>query len=92
MLFFGENGTLTMGCVIHDMSESGARIQIDPGADIPVDVILVHPRESMAHEAKIAWRRRGSVGLSFVATCDLKRLRERELDALRKFTGSNLPS
>jgi hypothetical protein len=93
LLLFGEKNALKkVACVIQDVSKSGTRIQVEQGTDVPIDVTLVHLRESSAHEAKVAWRRRGSIGLKFVGTCDLKRLVGPELEALRKLTESNLGS
>ena len=84
-LSFGQNGAFTIDCVIHDVSGGGARIQIEPGTELPAEVILVYLREHAAYEATVAWRRRGSVGLKFVTRHDLNAPTTPELEVLRQF-------
>jgi hypothetical protein len=72
-LFSGQDG-LTLDCVIADLSETGARVRIEPESVLPAEVFLVHLRDYVAYEATIAWRREnGMLGLRFKSEHDLRK-------------------
>lgn len=81
---YGQNCAFTVDCVIADISEAGARVQIQQGPPVPSDVYLVHLRERAAYEAKVAWRRNDNVGLKFVARHDLENPTTEDLKVLRQ--------
>jgi PilZ domain-containing protein len=66
-------GISTVDCKIMDVSETGARVQVEPGSILPADVFLVHLRDYTAYDAKVVWRRgKGNLGLQFNARHDLR--------------------
>jgi hypothetical protein len=84
-LCFGDKLALTVDCIIHDTSEGGMRIQIQPGPTIPTEVTLVHLRAHIAYTATVAWQRRGSIGLKFVARHDLREPETPDMEVLRRY-------
>ena len=84
ILSYGQNCAFTVDCVIADISEAGARVQIQPGPPVPTDVYLVHLRERAAYEANVAWRRNNNLGLKFVARHDLENPATEDLKVLRQ--------
>ena len=66
-------GISTVDCKIMDVSETGARVKAEPGSIVPAHVFLVHLRDYVAYEARVAWRRdNGNLGLRFMAAHDLR--------------------
>jgi hypothetical protein len=84
ILSYGQNCAFTVDCVIADISEAGARVQVQPGPPVPTDVFLVHLRERAAYEATVAWRRNNNLGLKFVARYDLENPTTEDLKVLRQ--------
>lgn len=86
-LFTGmlSSGALTVDCVVTDFSTSGARVRIQSGAQIGGDLVLVHLREKLAFETRIAWRSEGALGLEFTRAHDLNQATTAEIKALRRF-------
>src|SRR5215472_808538 len=72
VLSYGQNCAFTVDCVIADISEAGARVQLQPGPPVPTDVYLVHLRERVAYEATVAWRRGNDLGLRLGTRHDLE--------------------
>src|SRR5690348_18038073 len=65
-------GAFSIDCVISDLSETGARVQVQEGATIPEEVYLIHLRTRIAYESKVAWRRDNFAGLEFNGSHDLE--------------------
>jgi hypothetical protein len=84
LLSYGQNCAFTIDCVIADISDAGARVQIQPGPSVPTDVFLVHLRERAAYEATVAWRRNNNLGLKFAARHDLENPATEDLKVLRQ--------
>lgn len=84
VLSYGQNCAFTVDCVISDISEAGARVQIQPGPPVPTDVFLVHLRERAAYEASVVWRRDNYLGLKFAARHDLENPNTEDLKVLRQ--------
>jgi hypothetical protein len=89
ILSYGTNCAFTVDCVIADISEAGARVQIQPGPPVPTDVYLVHLRERTAYEASVAWRRNDNLGLKFAARHDLENPTTEDLKVLRQHCVEN---
>ena len=80
-LFFGQEG-LTLDCVIADLSETGARVRIEPASVVPAEVFLVHLRDYVAYEAMVTWRREdGTLGLRFKSERSLRHEPEDKLQS-----------
>ncbi len=55
----------TMDCVVRNMSETGACIEIDPAARLPEQMNLAVARKGRSYLAEIIWRQANMVGLAF---------------------------
>ena len=78
-------GTFSADCIIVDLSDSGARVRIEPGADVGGDVVLIHLRDQIAFEAQVKWRRARDLGLEFIRTHDLRQATTPEMKRLRRY-------
>jgi hypothetical protein len=54
---YGEEGEFSLDCLIHDISDSGARISLKPNEFIPTNFYLIDARKGLAHEAAASWVR-----------------------------------
>ncbi len=54
-------------CVVRDMSKSGARLVIDPAAQVPCDIELHVLTRSEVFQGQVVWRERDLVGMKFTA-------------------------
>ncbi|HVW73344.1 MAG TPA: PilZ domain-containing protein [Rhizomicrobium sp.] len=54
----------TFDCTIRDLSETGARITVRPGAIIPTHFLLINIRDRIAYEVQTIWRRESELGLT----------------------------
>ena len=63
--YFGKAGT-AVECVVHDISDSGARLKFLAAPPV-VDTIELHiPIKGRAHRAKVLWRAADEIGVEFV--------------------------
>lgn len=53
-------------CQILDLSPTGARIKIDPGADLPEMFNIFIPARAETRVCKLRWNRDGQIGVEFV--------------------------
>ncbi|KJC57914.1 hypothetical protein UP10_26745 [Bradyrhizobium sp. LTSPM299] len=58
-------GDVSVACVVRDISESGAALRIGAQSEIPDQFKLVVPR-SKVFACRVAWRKGGWVGVSFL--------------------------
>src|SRR5688572_21809518 len=90
---YGEEGEFTLDCLIHDVSESGARISLKPNEFIPTNFFLVDVQKGVAHEAQATWVRvMKSVpqfGVKFSRTHAFESLRRGKLKFLFRFAPGN---
>jgi hypothetical protein len=71
-LFFGDDVAFVIDCIINDITDGGARVQVDTRAAVAEEFWLVHLMDHTAYRATVAWRRHGSVGLRLISRHDLK--------------------
>ena len=87
-IVYGEEGEYSLDCLIHDISDSGARISLKPNEFIPTHFFLVDVQTGLAHEAAASWIRvMKSVpqfGLKFLKSHELASL-SRKLKHLKRF-------
>jgi len=62
IIFSGRN---EIGCVIRDLSETGARVALEGDVGLPERVILVISQTAARRKSKIIWRIDRELGLSF---------------------------
>ena len=56
---------LDLPCTILDMSETGARLQIEPGVFLPKLFVLRAPEAGGDLEVDVVWRNRTQLGVRF---------------------------
>jgi PilZ domain-containing protein len=61
---FNERGS-TMDCVVRDISEHGACVEIDEASRLPENLSLSIPRKGRSFLAQTIWRHANRVGLAF---------------------------
>lgn len=59
-----ERGS-TMDCVVRNINERGACVEIDETARLPENLSLNIPRKGRSFLARMIWRQAGRVGLAF---------------------------
>jgi hypothetical protein len=85
------SAAFSVDCVISDLSETGARVQVQAGATVPEQVYLVHLRTRTAYESKVVWHRDNFVGLEFKSAHDLETATSAEMKLMRLFCVDNAP-
>jgi hypothetical protein len=61
-------GTWSRSCVISDVSASGARLSVEPGAPLPDEFHIALSRDGrVRRRCKITWRKGGEVGVHYLA-------------------------
>jgi hypothetical protein len=55
-----------LNCTVRDISEGGAKLQIDPELEIPTCFDLLLIKEMTIIPVRIRWRRRNFMGVQFV--------------------------
>jgi hypothetical protein len=63
-----EDGSHLADCVVVDLSEAGARLQVKPEIDVPKRFILMLARVAkVLRRCEIVWRRGPEMGVHFLA-------------------------
>src|SRR5215831_14836491 len=67
----------TMDCVVRNLSEDGACVEVDSDATLPAHMKLVIAQKGRSYLARLMWRQANRVGLAFMAMigCGGKRSR-----------------
>lgn len=85
------SGAFSIDCVISDLSETGARVQIQAGATVPEQIYLVHLRTRTAYDSKVVWHRDNYVGLEFKTAHDLETETSAEMKLMRLYCVEHAP-
>jgi hypothetical protein len=59
-------GALSTPCHVRDLSETGARISVDPQVTIPDHFTLEVPSRDLTHQCEMRWRAGKEIGVRFV--------------------------
>lgn len=59
-------GVATVDCIIRNLSESGASLEIASPVVIPDDFILMIKPESLKRRCRVAWRSANRIGVQFL--------------------------
>lgn len=86
------SGGFTIDCTVTNFSVSGARVRVNPGAVIIGKVLLVHLREKLAFETRIAWRNERDIGLEFTRAHDLTNATRADMKILRRYCVDHEPT
>jgi hypothetical protein len=75
-----HDGAYSYECVVRDMSEGGARIEIPAARMLPRRFYFLTSKEEVAYDAELVWRTRLMAGIKFresvrLATCKDPKLR-----------------
>ncbi len=54
-------------CIVYDMSQTGARILIDPATELPPEFLLLLSR-NVTRRCKLVWRKEREAGVRFRPT------------------------
>ncbi|WP_232628826.1 PilZ domain-containing protein [Methylobacterium sp. Leaf118] len=65
-LILFNKGASSMDCLIRDMSETGARIELSETSTLPEVFDLYIPQKDETFRSALRWRRDGAVGIAFV--------------------------
>jgi hypothetical protein len=88
-IVYGEAGEFSLDCLIHDVSDTGARISLKPNEFIPTSFYLIDAQRGLAYEAAASWIRViksvPQFGLKFTRTHELQNLTNRKLHFLKRF-------
>ena len=69
--FVSEHPSLTIGCTIRDLTESGALIVFPPLVAVPSRGWLVDPRTGVAYDTVAAWHAGARRGVKFLGQLDV---------------------
>jgi hypothetical protein len=61
-----NKGASTLDCVIRNISEEGAKLQLSGGAAIPIEFSLLIIEKDVTRQARIIWRRGEEIGVEFL--------------------------
>lgn len=64
-----DNNTV-LDCLIRDLSDGGARLQIEHAATLPMLFRLANVSDGEVSEVRLVWRRDGQAGVAFVTAGD----------------------
>ncbi len=54
------------GCVLADISDTGARVDVKSAADVPDDfILLLSSRGTAKRKCRVVWRKDGELGVTF---------------------------
>ena len=70
-IYYGAGYAFWADCVLRDISQGGAKIQLPTVYVIPPRFVLLHYGAKLAFEAVRKWRRAEMLGMSFEARHDL---------------------
>lgn len=80
----GPKLALWADCVIRDLSQSGAKLELSHFYKLPPRFVLIHFQEARAIEVVLKWRRGDLAGVAFERVHDLKNLEDQGLAPARE--------
>lgn len=66
-----RDGSYSLGCMVRDMSDDGARLAVAPDQLVPARFYLITSRRNAAFDAELLWRRGALLGAKFHGGLDL---------------------
>jgi hypothetical protein len=86
-----SDGARSFGCMIRNLSESGARITVPPNQGMPAHVYLINLPHRIAYEAQIVWNNGAEAGVAFFKSIPLDQLTDPALNYLKRlWQGSSM--
>ena len=80
-----RDGSFSMDCVIRNLSNTGARIQVHNDELFPVRFFLLCTSVKRTFEAEVAWRRGSFAGVAFRAIHDMTAVLPHQLRIVEQF-------
>jgi hypothetical protein len=82
MIAFGD-GSRAFACVIRELSESGARVEVPASRLIPTRMFLLSSKRPVAFDTEVVWRTKNLTGLKIHRTLDLAECSDPQLQFLK---------
>ena len=60
-----EGGSAVIDCLVRNLSETGAALQVESPVGIPAEFELILGN-NQAHHCRVVWRKKASIGVKFV--------------------------
>lgn len=60
-----NNGSSTLDCIVRNLSETGAKLEVSGAVTVPERFELDIPRKGERRRARIVWRRSDEMGIAF---------------------------
>ena len=89
-IVFNE-GAYSYNCVVRDLSESGARVEIPAARLIPRRFFFLTSRQEIAYDAELVWRTPKMAGVKFRREIDLSTCAEPSLRYLKRIAAELCP-
>ena len=94
--FFGgrivfHDGAYIYDCIVRDLSESGARVEIPEARMIPRRFYFLVSKEEVAYDCELVWRTRMMAGIRFRETIQLATCQDPKLGYLRHIAAELCP-
>ena len=77
-------GTHCFSCAIRDLSETGARITMNSGHALPLNIFLINLRDRVAYECRTMWSKGAEAGLAIDKAMPLDELNDSALAFLKR--------
>ena len=79
-----HEGAYTYGCMVRDMSDGGARVEIPSARMLPRRLYFLTAKEEVAYDAELVWRTRLMAGIKFRESVDLPSCKDPKLRYLQQ--------
>ena len=86
-----HDGAYSYNCVVRDLSESGARVEIPAARLIPRRFYFLTSRQEVAYDAELVWRTQKMAGVKFRQCIDLSTCADRKLGYLKRIAAELCP-
>ena len=77
-----QNNSITVDCVIRDLTSSGAKLKFEKGSFVPGLFMLTIPVDGIKVDCEVKWRHELEVGVAFVSDIqkDIRNIRKQSVD------------
>jgi hypothetical protein len=86
-----HDGAYSYNCIVRDLSDSGARIEIPAARLIPRRFHFLTSREEAAYDAELVWRTQTMAGVKFRQRIDLSTCADPKLRYLKRVAAELCP-
>lgn len=86
-----HDGAYSYNCLVRDVSESGARVEIPAARLIPRRFYFLTSRQEVAYDAELVWRTQKMAGVKFRQRIDLSTCTDRKLGYLKTIAAELCP-